>query len=128
MNETTEDEMLKIVFKNLESSSLIRWNVQRKMNNVLAKFPSLFEHRTTLTIEMQNSPKQAGPDLFTVSSMINGKLFKNLKIKRSAGNLYVAVAKLVDGLNQLLGEENDRRYKKYKKNKNVLNHRSILAS
>ena len=112
MNETTEDEMLKIVFKNLESSSLIRWNVQRKMNNVLAKFPSLFEHRTTLTIEMQNSPKQAGPDLFTVSSMINGKLFKNLKIKRSAGNLYVAVAKLVDGLNQLLGEENDRRYKK----------------
>ena len=114
-----EDNMLKIVFKNMESSQLAKDVIQERISPVIDKFPSLQGHRITLTIEMENSPKQAGPDLFTVSSMVSGKTFKALKIKRCSGNFYHATAELADGLNELLGRENDRLIKSLKKQKIV---------
>ncbi len=111
--------MLKIVFKNIESSQLSKTFIQERIIPVLDKFPSLKGHRITLTIEMENSPKQFDPDLFSVSSMISGKSFKGLKIKRSSCNFYHAIAALADGLNELLGVENDRLIKSLKRQKIV---------
>jgi ribosome-associated translation inhibitor RaiA len=102
----------------MESSQLAKETVQEKINPIIEKFPSLEGHKITLTLEMENSPKQAGPDLFTVSSMVNGKTYKGLKIKRSSGNFYVATAELADGLNELLSHESDRLFKSQRKQKN----------
>jgi ribosome-associated translation inhibitor RaiA len=107
--------MLKIVFKNLEPSQLAREIVKDRIEPIVEKFPSLAEHKVTLTLEMENSPKQAGPDLFTVSSMVNGKNFKDLRIKKSSENLYLATADLADGLNELFSRESDRLFKKKRK-------------
>ncbi len=109
--------MLKIVFKNMESSELAKGVIQERISPIINKFPSLQGHRITLTVEMENSPKQAGPDLFTVSSIVSGKTFKVLKIKRSSGNFYHATAELADGLNELLAHENDRLIKSIKRKK-----------
>jgi ribosome-associated translation inhibitor RaiA len=112
--------MLKIVFKNMESSQLAKETVQEKINRVIEKFPSLKDHKITLTLEMENSPKQAGPDLFTVSSMVSGKTYKGLKIKRSSGNFYIATAELADGLKELLSRESDRLIKSHRIQNNSL--------
>lgn len=109
--------MLKIVFKNLEPSQLARDIVKDKIEPVIEKFPFLADHNITLTLEMENSPNQAGPDLFTVSSMVTGKAFKNLKMKKSSQNFYLATAELVDGFNELLGRESDRLFKNNRKHK-----------
>jgi ribosome-associated translation inhibitor RaiA len=114
-----EEIMLKIVFKNLEPSQLAKGIVKERIEPIIEKFPSLAEHKVTLTLEMENSPNQAGPDLFTVSSMVNGKKFKNLKIKKSSVNFYLATAELVDGLNELLSRESDRLFKMNRKQKLV---------
>jgi ribosome-associated translation inhibitor RaiA len=112
-----EGSMLKIVFKNMESSQLVKDIVHERISPIIEKFPSLEGHNITLTLEMENSPKQAGPDLFTVSSVVRGKTYKGLKIKRSSGNFYHATAELADGLNQLLGRESDRLIKSSKRKK-----------
>ena len=109
--------MLKIIFKNMESSQLAKNILQERIYPVLDKFPSLEDHRVTVTVEMENSPKQAGPDSFTVSSIIMGKTFKGLKFRRSSGNLYHATAEFADGLNELLSCETDRLIKTNKKQK-----------
>ncbi len=106
--------MLNIVFKNMESSQLAKGFVQERISPVIDKFPSLQGHRVTLTIEMENSPQQAGPDLFTLSTMVSGKTFKALKIKRSSGNFYHATADLAEGLKELLSRESDRLIKSHK--------------
>jgi hypothetical protein len=100
--------MLKIVFKNMESSQIVKSVLQQKINLVIDKFPLLREHRITITVEMVNSPQQPGPDLFTLSSFVSGKTFRKLKIKRSSGNFYNAAAELLDRLNELLGHESHR--------------------
>lgn len=104
--------MIKIVFKNLESSELAKNIVKERFEPVIEKFPSLKSHKITLTLEMENSPNQAGPDLFTVSTMVSGKTFKNLKMKKSSENFYLAAAELVDGFNELMSRESDRLIKK----------------
>ncbi len=110
--------MIKIVFKNMEISQLAKDVVQKRIIPIIDKFPSLEGHRITLTLEMENSPKQAGPDLFTVSSMVSGKTYKGLKIKKSSSNFYHATAELADGLNELLSRESDRIIKLHRKDKN----------
>ncbi len=112
--------MLKIVFKNMESSQLAKEIVQDKISPIIEKFSSLEGHRITLTLEMENSPNQAGPDLFTVSSVVSGKTYKDLKIKKSSGNFYLAMAELAEGLNELLSRESDRLTKNHRKQKITL--------
>ncbi len=109
--------MLKIVFKNMETSQLAKDIVHEKISPILNKFPSLEGHRIILTLEMENSPRQAGPDLFTVSSMVRGKTYKMLKIKKSSSNFYHATAELADGLNELLSQESSRLIKDLRKDK-----------
>ena len=109
--------MLRIVFKNLEPSQLARNVVKDRIEPVLEKFPALGEHRVTLTLEMENSPTQAGLDLFTVTSIVSGPTFKNLKLRKSAENFYQATAELVDAFSELLSQETDRRKKIFRSTK-----------
>lgn len=99
---------MKIVFKNLESSELARQIVQDRIGPIISKFRSLIGHNVTVTLEMENSPLQPGPDLFTVSILINGSTHKFLKMEKADGNLYHAVAMVADGIFELLSKANDR--------------------
>ena len=106
--------MLKIVFKNMQSSQFAKDIVQERVEPIIHKFPSLAGHKITVTLEMENSPTQAGPDLFSVTSLVNGKTYKHFKIKKSSDNFYHALAELVDGFCERMGRENVRLLKKKK--------------
>lgn len=103
--------MLKIIYKNMSASSLTTENVEERIAPILDKYPALRSHRATLTIEMENSPFKRGLDSYALSLMVTGKTYKNLRIKKSAENLYAAAAALAEGLTELLGREHGRRHR-----------------
>jgi ribosome-associated translation inhibitor RaiA len=97
--------MIKIVFKNLEKSELARRIVDERITPVLEKFSVFDGHNVTVTLEMENSPTQAGPDYFKVSTLISGPVFKNIRFEKSSENLYLATAEASDGIQALLGKK-----------------------
>ncbi len=94
--------MIKVVFKNLEKSELAKNIVTERLNPIFEKFSKIKDHQITVTLEMENSPSQAGPDFFKVSTMITGPLYKNIKFEKSSENLYLATAATSDGIHVLL--------------------------
>lgn len=100
--------MIKVTFKNLESSELAREAAVERIKAVVDKFEQLNESRIAVTLEMQNSPIQAGPDLFTVKVQVNGGRYQGVRIVKSASNLYIALADVVDHMLETLNRFSDK--------------------
>jgi ribosome-associated translation inhibitor RaiA len=73
--------MIKITFKNLASSELAREATEERILGLVEKFEDLRKSRIQVTLEMQNSPLQAGPDLFNVKVQIVGARYAGLRIE-----------------------------------------------
>jgi hypothetical protein len=78
--------MIRIFSKNMPRSELARDLVRARISGIVDKFSALRDHRITVTLEMENSPTQAGPDSFSASSVVSGRRFRALKLKRPARN------------------------------------------
>jgi ribosome-associated translation inhibitor RaiA len=101
--------MNQIVFKNLEPSELAREIVTDRIENLADKFPDLRTHRMRTTLSMENSPFQAGPDLFTVRVVVDGSKYRNLVLSHSSSNLYQAVSGLMERILERLNRYGDKR-------------------
>lgn len=84
--------MIQVRFKNLEKSELARQAAVDRVSVITEKFPDLLEHKISVTLGMENSPLQAGPDVFTVKLFISGKRYKSLVLEKAAPNLYMALS------------------------------------
>jgi ribosome-associated translation inhibitor RaiA len=100
--------MIRIIFKDLEKSELARNLAMERISTVVERFPDLRGHRIDTTLSMENSPTQAGPDVFTVKLFINGKRYKSVVIRKSASSLYVALADVVDHSLERLNRYGDK--------------------
>jgi len=100
--------MIKIVFKNLEKSELAREAVKERFESIFDKFPNLKKSRMKVTLEMQNSPLQAGPDVFSVKVQCRLGRGKGIRLEKSAQSLYVALADVVEHMQELLNRSGDR--------------------
>ena len=78
--------MIKVVFKNLDSSELAKQIVLERINDLISKFPDLQDHRIYVTLSMTNSSTQAGPDEFRVKCHIDGKKFTDLLLANAVEN------------------------------------------
>lgn len=101
--------MIQITFKDLEKSELAKETALEQMESVVEKFPDLAPSRVSLTLSMQNSPTQAGPDLFTVKFYCRGGKYNGVVLERSSSNLYKALAELSDALLERLNRYGDKR-------------------
>ncbi|MBF0315762.1 MAG: HPF/RaiA family ribosome-associated protein [Oligoflexia bacterium] len=99
---------IQVVFKNLKHSDILRDIVTEKLSTVVDKFPDFENQPVTVTLSMENSPRQAGPDLFSVKFISKGKKLGSLIQQRSSTNLYVAVAELADSLIETIGRHRER--------------------
>lgn len=99
--------MIHIRFKNLEKSELARQAVYDRVDVYVNKFPSLAESKIQVTLEMQNSPFQAGPDFFNVKLHIVRGKYDGVTVEKSDPNLYVALAKLAEQLQEVLNRTSD---------------------
>jgi len=100
--------MTTIKFKNLDASELAREAVTERMDSLMDKFPDLKSCRIVTLLEMENSPHKPGPDLFTVKvQVVNGR-YRGVAIKKSDGNMYVALASVIENLLERLNRFGDR--------------------
>jgi len=109
--------MYKIVFKNLEKSVLAKEIVEERLTPILGKFPMVEPKHVRVTLTMDNSPTQPGPDLFWVKLHFRSGAMRGLVLEKSASNLYSALAMTVESLQARLGKETE-------KNRKILRQRS----
>ena len=100
--------MIRIVFKNMVKSELVRAAIQERLASVTDRFPDLGPDQITLTVDMRNSPSQAGPDVFTVKFYCRSGRYRGVTLEKSAPNLYAALAELVDHLQERLNRFGDK--------------------
>ena len=100
--------MIKIVFKNLESSDLARQAAMERVEAMVAKFPDLDGASIIVNLEMDNSPFQAGRDVFWVKIQVATGRYRGLRLEKSSTNLYVALADLTHCLLEKLNRFGDR--------------------
>lgn len=100
--------MVTVVFKNLDKSALIKETVVTRLQDTMDRFPDLAGHRIIVTLSMENSPQQAGPDHFTVRVHVRGKKYRDVLIEKSAMNLYLALADVNEHLLERLNRMGDR--------------------
>lgn len=117
--------MIQIKFKNLEKSELAREAVIERVDALVDKFADLKDSRIVVTLEMQNSPVQAGPDLFSVKIFIYKGRFDGTTVTKSDSNLYKALAEMVDHMLEKLNRAGDKeRVKKRTKARQFLENKA----
>ena len=84
--------MIRIIFKGLEESELVREAVHDRFEATLERFPDLEGHRITVMLSMDNSQFKPGPDLFKVKLVIVGQKYGGVILEKSAMSLYTALA------------------------------------
>lgn len=100
--------MILIKFKNLKKSELAKETVEDRIKPLVDKFPSLAECKIHVTLEMENSPFQAGPDLFKVRLFISKGRYKGIMIEKANSNLYIALADVAEHMLERLNRYGDR--------------------
>ena len=100
--------MIRVIFRKLEKSELARSIVIERVESLIEKFNELSDSNITVTLDMDNSPLQAGPDVFKAKIFISTGKYKGVTLTKSDSNLYKAVADLVEHMLEKLNRKGDR--------------------
>lgn len=100
--------MIQVKFKNLDKSEMAREAAQERIEALIEKFDDLCESKIQVTLEMENSPLQAGPDLFKVTLHVSRGRYDGITVAKSDSHLYVALAEVVDHMLEVLNRFGDR--------------------
>lgn len=100
--------MIQIKFKNLEKSEMAKEAVYERLENLISKFSELSESKIQITLEMENSPVQAGPDLFKVKLHISKGRYDGITVEKEDASLYVALADVMGHMLEVLNRFGDK--------------------
>ena len=103
-----ENDMIQIKFKNLDKSEIAREAVQERIEVLVLKFDDLCDSKIQVTLQMENSPLQAGPDLFKVKLHVSRGRYAGITVEKSDSSLYVALAEVVEHMLEVLNRFGDR--------------------
>jgi ribosome-associated translation inhibitor RaiA len=101
--------MVKVIFKHLEKSDLVRDVLSDRIQKVLEKFPDFPAKSITAIASMENSPGHSGPDRFSIKILINAKGLPPIIIEKHADNLYAAISAVGDRAFELIHRAMERR-------------------
>ncbi len=105
--------MIRVIFQNLKPSEFVREIAVERVEQTLAKFPKLLQENTTIKVSMENSPVQAGPDVFKIKLFIPHGYRRPIVLEKAGKNLYEALATLNEKLSSVLektfSRQHDRR-------------------
>lgn len=100
--------MIHIKFKNLEKSEMASDIVRERFKKVIEKFSDLKESKINITLEMENSPFQLGPDHFKVKLHITKGRYDGIIFEKADSNFYVALADVIDHMLEILKRSGER--------------------
>ena len=108
--------MIQIKFKNLEKSEMAKAAVHERIELLINKFPYLSESKIQVTLEMENSPLQAGPDLFKVKLHVSRGRYDGITVEKNEPSLFVALAEVSGHMLEVLNRFGDKARVKERKN------------
>ena len=117
--------MIKVVFNNLERSTLAKEAVEEKLEQVIARFPDLATSTFHVNLAMENSPSQKGPDLFRVKVRIERGKYQGVLLEKKSTNLYTALADVAERLLERLNRFGDKARVKARNQERKLVSRSL---
>lgn len=94
--------MVKVVFKNLAKSEMIRDIVMNRVEKTMAKFLDLEKVSSTVIVAREHSHEHTGVDWFSVKLLIAGKGLKPIVLEKRAEGLYQALAMVSDRALEIL--------------------------
>lgn len=100
--------MIQIKFKNLEKSEMAKEAVLSRVQPMIEKFPDLQGSKIQVTLQMDNSQFQAGPDLFKVKLCVLSGRYKDVVIQKEDSNLYLALAEVIEHMLEVLNRHGDK--------------------
>lgn len=105
---------LNVVFKNLKKSNFIQQAVEERLAKVMSKFKGFRESKTTVIVSMDNSPRQAGVDQFTVKLVATPNKKKPVILEKKAEGFYEALAQVSEKLLEVFerSEQKSRQLKR----------------
>lgn len=107
--------MIQVLFKNLKPSELIRQAIADRLSDDLVRFPDLTADAISVLVEMENSPTQAGPDLFRVKLRVTKGRYRGVILEKTANSFYIALADLNENLVERLNRFGDKQRAKRRK-------------
>lgn len=100
--------MIKIKFKNLAKSKMVQKIFQERLQPIVDKFEDLNKSRIDVTLEMENSAAQPGPDLFKVKVHIVRGRYDGITVEKEDANPYIALADVIEHMQEVLNRFGDR--------------------
>ncbi len=100
--------MIQVKFKNLDKSEMAREAVTGRIEALVDKFDDLSESKIQVTLEMENSPTQSGPDLFKVKLHVFRGRYDGITVQKSGSNLYRALAEVDEHMLEALNRFGDK--------------------
>lgn len=100
--------MIKVKFKNLEKSDALKDVVLSRVGSLVSKFKLLEKSNIQVTLEMENSPQQAGLDQFNVKIQIQSGKYAGVIVEKSHSNAYSALADAIDHMLEGLNRQGDK--------------------
>ena len=119
--------MVKITFKNLERSELAKEAVEERFKEVVDRFPDLSQSNIHVTLSMENSPRQSGPDLFRVKTRIEKNKYHGVILEKKSSSLYTALADVAEHLLERLNRFGDKKRVKARRQERTLTSRPSSA-
>lgn len=94
--------MVKVIFKNLEKSDLIRNIATERIEKTIEKFSDLAELSSTVIVSREHSHEHAGADEYSAKLLIGGQGMKPVVLEKKATTLYKALADVSDTALEIL--------------------------
>ncbi|MEM7646327.1 MAG: hypothetical protein AAF203_05415 [Pseudomonadota bacterium] len=89
---------MRIRFVRLKKSELVREAIEDRMAPLLKKYKGVNEKDVFIEVEMENSPHQAGRDLFRLKFNIKEGELRGFILEKSDINFYRALSSLANSL------------------------------
>lgn len=116
---------LKIRFVRLEKSQLVKEAIEDRLLPTIQKFDFINEEDIFFEVEMENSPHQAGRDLFRVKIVFRSGEMQGFVLEKTDDNFYRALSSLSTSLpvniNRYRQKQMTKRLNKQRRVKNVSN-------
>lgn len=100
--------MIQVRFRHLDRSEILENAVIERFDALVEKFPSLKQSRIQVVLAMENSPFQAGPDLFQVKILLVGGRLGGVTLVKEDANFYRALALAAEGMLERLNRAGDK--------------------
>jgi len=100
--------MVRVIFKAFDRSQLAQEAVETKIEEVATRFPDLQKSKISVSLGMENSPRQTGRDVFTVKVRVETGKYRGVILEKSAPNLYVALGDVAEHMLERLNRYSDK--------------------